>query len=496
MLISRARSLKGGILIIVMFSFGILSLTYGVLLSFVIKDYANSRLTERERSAELVRRGLVHNLEHLIELSINLSRPRDIHEAIEGMNNDVLSDWGKAFSKSVSSILFIDTDGTVIARAPDEFRFGDSVRSEPFFRGARDDGIFSGISILEGQEALVACYPVYMYNDTVVGYISIFKNITEDLLEGLLPEKNMRLSFLGTTSSTSPIKLSPSIENPILISVADGVFSLSFLPSPEYLRLLSLQGDLLSAFAVVTAGTILLLLFFLNRRFKPYTEIVDALVDYSENHVSLEELRRSISKTHLSSAGEICYISRALVKMIKVIEEKMRSIQSYSEKLEFLATRDSLTELWNRRKMDQILVAETNVVDRTAGDLSLIMVDIDFFKRVNDTFGHEVGDKVLLSVAATIVDSLRQSDEVGRWGGEEFLAVLPDTNVYEAFDCAERARKAVEGYFIDGDISVTASFGVTQYRPGEPINEFVSRADKALYLAKEQGRNMTCVSPS
>ncbi len=496
MLISRTRSLKGGILIIVMLSFGILSLTYGVLLNVVIKDYGNSRLADRERSAELVRRGLVHNLEHLAELSINLSRPRDIHEAIEDMNNDALSDWGKAFSKSVSSILFIDADGVVIARAPDEFRFGDSVRSERFFRGARDDGSFSGISIMEGQTALVACYPVYKYNDTVVGYVSIFKDITENFLDGLLPEDNMKLTFLGTTSSTSPIKLSPSIENPILISVGDGVFSLSFLPSPEYVGLLRLQGDILRAFAVITVGTVLLLLFFLNRRFKPYTKIVDALADYSENHASLEELRRSISNTHLSSRGEIRYVSGALIKMIKVIEEKMRSIQSYSEKLEFLATREPLTELWNRRKMDQLLRAEIDVVDRTAGDLSLVMLDIDFFKRVNDTFGHEVGDKVLLSVAAVIVDSLRQSDEVGRWGGEEFLAVLPDTDLLEAFDCAERARKAVEGYLIDGDISVTASFGVTQYRPGEPINEFVGRADKALYLAKDRGRNMTCVSPS
>ncbi|NCC62709.1 MAG: hypothetical protein EOM12_17630, partial [Verrucomicrobiae bacterium] len=334
MLISRARSLKGGILIIVMFSFGVLSLTYGILLKVVIKDYASSRLAERERSAELVRRGIAHNLEHLIQLSINLSRPRDIHEAIEDMNNDALSDWGKAFSKSVSSILFIDADGTVIARAPDEFRFGDSVRSERFFRGARDDGSFSGVSIMEGQEALVACYPVYKYNDTVVGYISIFKDITENFLEELLPEKNMKLSFLGTTSSTSPIKLSPSTENPILISVSDGLFSLSFLPSPEYISLLRLQDDILRAFVVVTTGTVLLLLFFLNRRLKPYTEIVDALADYSENHASLEQLRRSISNTHLSSAGEICYISRALIKMITVIEEKMRSIQSYSEKLE------------------------------------------------------------------------------------------------------------------------------------------------------------------
>lgn len=495
MLVSRTRSLKGGILIIVMLSFGILSLTYGVLLNVVIKDYGNSRLADRERSAELVRRGLVHNLDHLIDLSINLSRPRDIHEAIEDMNNDALSDWGKAFSKSVSSILFIDADGMVIARAPDEFRFGDSVRSERFFRGARDDGSFSGVSIMEGQTALVACYPVYKYNDTVVGYVSIFKDITENFLNGLLPEDNMKLSFLGMTSSASPIKLTSSIENPILISVADGVFSLSFLPSPEYVSLLRLQGDILRAFTVITVGTVLLLLFFLNRRFKPYTEIVDALADYSENHASLEELRRSISNTHLSSTGEICYISKALIKMIKVIEEKIRSIESYSEKLEFLATRDPLTELWNRRKMDQILRSEIDVVNRTSADLSLIMVDIDFFKRINDTFGHEVGDKVLLSVAAVIVDSLRQSDEVGRWGGEEFLAVLPDTGLAEAFESAERVRKTIEGYILDGDISVTASFGVTQYRSGEPINEFVSRADKALYLAKERGRNMTCVSP-
>lgn len=493
MLISRARSLKGGILIIVIFSFGILSLTYGVLLNFVIRDYAESLLDERERSAEAVRRGLVHNLEHLIELSINLSRPRDIHEAMDDMNNDVLSDWGKAFSRSVSSVIFIDADGVVIARAPDEFRFGDSVRSETFFRRARDDGSFSGVSFGDGKGALGACCPVYKYNDTVVGYISVFKNLTPDFLEGLLPEKNMKLSFLGTTASASPIRLNPSIENPILIPVAGGLFSLSFLPTPEYLRLVRLQDDLLRAFAVITVGTVLLLMFFLNRRFRAYTDIVDSLVDYSERHASLEELRRSVYNTHTGSRGEICYISGALLKMIKVIEEKMKSIQSYSEKLEFFANRDFLTELWNRRKMDQILVAETNVADRESKHLSLIMLDVDFFKRINDTFGHEVGDKALRSIAAIMASSLRQSDEVGRWGGEEFLAVLPDTDVSEAFNCAERMREAIEGHISEGGISITASFGVTQYRPGEPVNEFVSRADRALYLAKERGRNVTCV---
>lgn len=496
MLSYRARSLKGGILIIVMFSFGILSLTYGVLLSFVIKDHINSRLDERDRSAEAVRRGIVHNLEHLIELSINLSRPRDIHEAIENMNNDVLSDWGKAFSRSVSLVLFIDVDGTVIARAPDEFRFGDSVRSEAFFRNARDEGGFSGVSVFDGREALGACCPVYKYNDTIVGYIAVFKDLTPEFLEGLLPEKDMKLSLLGTTESNSPIELSPRMENPVLISVADGLFSLSFLPTPEYLRLVRLRVDLLRAFAVVTIGTVLLLLFFLNRRFRPYTEIVDALMDYSERHASLEELRCSVHRTRQSSAGEICYISGALITMIKVIEEKMKSIQSYSEKLEFLANKDSLTELWNRRKMDQILVAETNVADRTHGDLSLVMVDIDFFKRINDTFGHEAGDMALRSIAAIMAGSLRRSDEIGRWGGEEFLVVLPDTGEGLALECAERMRRAVEGQVFDGGITITASFGVTQYRAGEPVNEFVSRADRALYLAKERGRNMACIYPS
>lgn len=154
------------------------------------------------------------------------------------------------------------------------------------------------------------------------------------------------------------------------------------------------------------------------------------------------------------------------------------------------SVKDSLTGIWNRRGILERLDAATE----NAAGLSLILMDIDFFKRINDRYGHPAGDAVLRAVAQRVSHGLRESDEVGRFGGEEFLVILPGADERQAKVAAERIRRMIanDPIRIDGDsIDVTSSFGVATSENGGTIDvaALVSAADCALYQAKENGRN-------
>ncbi|MEA3283662.1 MAG: diguanylate cyclase [Synergistota bacterium] len=377
-MISRGKSsLRNGILTIVMVSFAVLSLIYGVLLELTIDDYRESRIADHDRYTAIVRRNLTYELDHLMELSTNLSRPRDIVESIEESDNGVLSDWGKAFTKTVGSVVFTDLDGVVIARAPDEFRFADSLSSDIYFEEAGKKGFFLGIAPVDGRDSFVACRPVLKYDDVPVGYLVVSKAIIPSFLKTLLPQDNMKLTFSDEMDSDLSRENSSSREAHRIIEVGGGFFSLDFLPSPEYRELLRLQNSLILAFLAVTGGSVFFLLYFLKKRFEPYTRMVEALVDYSERKTDLDGLLDVVSEISSGAYYEISYTCEALKDMILVLKDKMENIQSYSDRLEYLANRDSLTGLWNRRKMDQILLSETERSSRYGASLSVVMVDID-----------------------------------------------------------------------------------------------------------------------
>ncbi len=160
-----------------------------------------------------------------------------------------------------------------------------------------------------------------------------------------------------------------------------------------------------------------------------------------------------------------------------------------NKELEFLATHDPLTQLLNRRALNRGLERLFKEARRQGRELSCIMSDIDQFKLVNDRYGHAVGDEVIRMVAANLQKNSRESDLVGRWGGEEFCILLPGLDVRQAAKIAGRMRLAVQHDSTVG-VSVTISFGVAslQYNAREP-GELFSQADKALYIAKEGGRN-------
>lgn len=162
--------------------------------------------------------------------------------------------------------------------------------------------------------------------------------------------------------------------------------------------------------------------------------------------------------------------------------------------LEQLAVKDELTGLFNYRHFQAQLGAEVQRVARYERPLALIILDVDHFKEINDSLGHAVGDRVLAGLAQVLRQSVRTTDSVYRYGGEEFAILLPETHGAQAQGVAERARQAVEKSVLAQDRRVTVSAGMAEYRPPERGEELLRRADAALYAAKRGGRNRVAVA--
>jgi diguanylate cyclase (GGDEF)-like protein/PAS domain S-box-containing protein len=159
------------------------------------------------------------------------------------------------------------------------------------------------------------------------------------------------------------------------------------------------------------------------------------------------------------------------------------------KKVEKLAITDRLTQIYNRIKLDEVISAQLEVSSVNNRAFSLIIIDIDHFKSVNDTYGHQVGDIVLKETVDVINSSIRSEDIFGRWGGEEFLIIAPSTDKKTAIILANRIRKNIAKFEFTTVGRKTASFGVTSYQSGDSDESMIQRADEALYMAKESGRD-------
>ena len=189
--------------------------------------------------------------------------------------------------------------------------------------------------------------------------------------------------------------------------------------------------------------------------------------------------------------------SQILEKMIKELSDSRASIEIKNKELSFLATRDPMTNCFNRRAFYEYLNEKFDGVRSSDSEYSCIMADIDFFKKVNDTYGHSVGDDVIKMAAASLTKMVRDVDIVARFGGEEFCVLLPTASIDQAYIIAERCREEILAASC-GDVKVTASFGVTSIRLGASTPaELVQQADEALYYSKQNGRNrVTCWKPT
>lgn len=192
----------------------------------------------------------------------------------------------------------------------------------------------------------------------------------------------------------------------------------------------------------------------------------------------------------------IALLAGQLTQMRDRLKIQKRELELALTHIENMATRDELTGLFNRRYMLEAITAQLRRQARSGQRFSLVLVDLDHFKRFNDSYGHALGDQVLRMFALQALASLRETDIIGRWGGEEFLFILPETPPNSSTHGVARLRESLAQLPVNSavpEMRICFSAGVIEFREGEPIEQAIERADNALYAAKSAGRNITVV---
>jgi len=182
------------------------------------------------------------------------------------------------------------------------------------------------------------------------------------------------------------------------------------------------------------------------------------------------------------------------------LTKELAALKSEFQALSELVRTDTLTSLYNYRHFTVAIEQEMERSRRTGQPTALIMADIDYFKKVNDNWGHEVGNQALVLVASCLRNAIRKLDVACRYGGEEFAIIMPSTDMMTSVQVAQRLRQTIEQtplYIDNQSLSLTISLGVGLYvgHPSDTADTLVKRADKQLYKAKEQGRNQVCYEP-
>jgi len=229
-----------------------------------------------------------------------------------------------------------------------------------------------------------------------------------------------------------------------------------------------------------------------NKKYSKY------LIDQLEKNKKIEEiknLKENKANLRITVAILILFIAFIIIYTINV-SRKNKEINRLNELFKDLSATDALTKLRNRRALDEYLVGNWALYKETQMPVTFIMLDIDYFKKYNDNYGHQEGDKALQQVAAVIKDCCRNTDFVARYGGEEFTIVMLQTDKHGAISLIERIQKKIYDLNIKHEYSevsdrVTISFGVSTAYVGtkKDYNDYIKKADEALYISKEKGRN-------
>jgi len=213
-----------------------------------------------------------------------------------------------------------------------------------------------------------------------------------------------------------------------------------------------------------------------------------------DNTIANMEITKQRSMLLYLTTGIILIVIFAII-VIRLFNQKAKTAKALAVangKLEELSRTDPLTKLWNRRHMHEMINLEKTRVEREFKPFSFILMDIDHFKNVNDTYGHECGDYVISTIAVILRSAVRKQDMVCRWGGEEFLLFLPETSLGGAAKIAETIRRKIEDYpfvYQSTTLSITVTLGVSEYNQSVSVDACIKLADDALYTGKESGRN-------
>ena len=242
-----------------------------------------------------------------------------------------------------------------------------------------------------------------------------------------------------------------------------------------------------------------------------FNKVLEEITPDIHNSIYNRWIKMDVETTDYSLIWKILLSSVAVITVIfnwnrKLSADKKKFQQLFSDlntlknelelkniELSKLAITDQLTGIYNRLKLDEVLQNEAARYSRSNNSFGLIIMDIDHFKKINDTYGHPAGDRILMTIAQLMQSNTRNTDIIGRWGGEEFLIICPESDEAGIGNLAEKLRKAIESHNFPEAGKYTASFGATLYRETDNIETFIKRTDEALYLAKNRGRNNVAV---
>jgi len=238
--------------------------------------------------------------------------------------------------------------------------------------------------------------------------------------------------------------------------------------------------------------------------------LMQSILNKGIQSISLDD-RKRIRNKWLKVAYDYRFDYKVIIIILLIVSSlffamliRQKSLKDRNKELERLSETDKLTKLSNRRKLDQYLQHYIDRFERYQESFSILMIDIDYFKLFNDEFGHLIGDKVLIAVASLLELNSRKIDIIGRWGGEEFLIICPNTSVEEVEILADSLRKTIAKNNFDSILGdhvrapqitevsesiITISVGIAQIKPLESLEDVVNRADQALLKAKRHGRN-------
>lgn len=428
---------------------------------------------------------VLDNLKKTVDI---LQSAQEITTGMISHDVDLLHGWATLFiPKYADKIQFVNETGLVMARGDSEFRFGDSVNNAIYFQKALHQNVFIGIDTLDGKQMLIVSKRMTNSGNTSQGIIAIGVHLNSDFFNNLVLGTHMGIDYnstphaLDTTSSIQyqTISLHESLDKGGIENI--GLYIV--LKSHDELdAIVTTRRDLLIGFLILFIPFGILIYSIIFRYLKHYNTFMHLLFDFYENKIHIDAFTQTVKRmVEGNTSSEIKKISNLFLKIVQKMNNTKEHFVNLSET-------DVLTTIANRRKLDDVLEIKVKEAERGVS-LSIILIDIDKFKKINDTYGHDIGDTILQEFASILQNSIRQTDSVGRWGGEEFLLILPTTQNEGALALASTIREKIESFHFTLDISVTASLGVATYHAEDTERNLIKRADDALYRAKHLGRN-------
>lgn len=360
----------------------------------------------------------------------------------------------------------------------------------------RDENIFTVLNEVEDSDK----YMVIVEDDELIGLLSysdIINNIDPKILMKKQTIATLILQYKATTTyentaTIQAIQMMKDNNSDSIIMINEEHKPIGIFTTKDFINLIHKNSNLQNPISMYMSKPV----YTLNE----YSTIDEAINFIKDKHFKRIVVTNDDEEiTGILTQKELLRI--IYNKWVDFIKEEGNRISKINEELlsktsmlEENASFDFLTKLYNRRKFNSFLDYEISKANRYQGQyLSILLLDIDYFKKVNDIYGHLVGDYILQEVSKILTICSRNTDIVARWGGEEFILMLPQTSIDEAFLVGEKLRATIEKHKFKDVNHITCSIGVSQFHKNEERDSLFKRVDEALYKAKNSGRNKVCL---